>query len=517
MKQFALLQYNFKVMMLHNKWLIVFPLVVSQLAVFWLLSTREFTLDLPAQCVEMITPLLGAFLGAHLLAAEYRSRVGALLASRPVNISKIVVLRLLVMLAFIFFLAGLTLTAFYFAKEPYTIWPNLVACIPSTLFLTLLGLTFATLFRHSLAGFGASALYWMFDLVPGAPLNPYLSLKSLSSFYAALHIPDRQTFLNEWWISKILLCLLAGLLYLYHNRIVFSLGAPQSLRLRRRAAFVALSIPILYLFSGAALRMSYGYSHRGALPPNDLAWFRYQFASYGPVPMASLFGGDFTRYIGQNSTLWRLSEEDEADLMGDNIKHKNDLHQLLQKNPNSPWAPSASEAIARLEAHLEKQTDPALLYFRQITDRYPSSPYIDYALFQVALTLAEAGKKEEAHKTYTELLQRVPNSVHRSEALKFQIDYARSQGKLDEAEKMAVLWSSSAPLLDRFQSYFLLAQIRKEAKNLNGAKQAAKEMMTSLHDYQEAISNRTLVLLPNARKIRDQDAALAQAFYHELK
>ena len=517
MNQFALLRYNFRVMMLHNKWLIVFPLAVSQLTIFWLLATREFTIELPAQCVELITPILGAFLGAHLLAAEYQSRVGALLASRPVNISRIVILRLLMMLTFIFFLAGLTLAAFYFGKEPYSFAPHILACIPSTLFLSLLGLTFATLFRHSLAGFGAAALFWIFDLIPGASLNPYLSLKSLTSYYYALHIPDRQTFLNEWWVAKIVLCVGAVLLYLFHSRIVFSLGSPQSQRLRRRAIFVALAIPVFYLFTGAAIKMTYGYSHRGELRPNDVAWFRYQFASYGPIPMASVFGGDFTRYLGQSSNLWRMSEEDEADLMGENIKHKRDLHMLLQKNPNSPWASGAAETIARMEAHQQKEPAAALAYYRVIVEKYPNSPYLDYALYQIANTLEESGNKEEAHRAYAELLQRVPNSVHRSDALKFQIQWNRSAGKMDEAAKIAEQWTTVAPLQDRFQAWLILTQLRRDSKDLSGAKKASVEMMASFREYQQAVSKGDLLLLPNARKAREEDGARAQKLAQELR
>src|ERR1041385_4870782 len=97
MSQTTLFRYNFRVLMFNNWLLLAFPLAVSQLTVFWNILTRApstFGPDLPAQSVEMITPLLAAFLGAHLLSAEYRSRIGAVLASRPVNIGRIVVLQI---------------------------------------------------------------------------------------------------------------------------------------------------------------------------------------------------------------------------------------------------------------------------------------------------------------------------------------------------------------------------------------------------------------------------------------
>lgn len=517
MNQFALLKYNFRVMMLHNRLLIVFPLIVSQLTVFWLLMTKRFSIDLPAQSIEMITPILGAFLGAHLLSAEYSSRVGALLASRPVNIGKIVILRVLVMLSLVLGLAGLSLLAFYMGLEPFNVTPFILACIPSTLFLTLLALTFATLFRHALAGFGVAALYWAFDLIPGAPLNPYLSLKSLASFYSVLAIPDRQAFMQEWWIAKIALLIGAVLLYFFHSKIVFSLGAPLSLRLRRRAAFCAAALPLLYLFSGAAVKMSYGYSHRGKLAPNDLAWFRYQFASYGPIPMASLFGSDFTSYLGQGANLWRISEGEDTDLMGDNAKHINDLHGILRRHPNSAWSPSAAEAIARLEGHLQKTPDEAIALYRSITERDPKSPYLGYAFRQTALALAEAGRADEAHTAYGELLEKVPDTEFSSEALRFQIEWNRKKGRLPDAIRLAKQWTVSAPLQDRFQAWFKLAEIQKEAGDLKGAKQSATRISTALKEYREALDSKTISLLPNQLNLRDADARKAEALIRELK
>src|SRR5579871_2621523 len=221
MNQTTLLRYNFRVLMFNNWWLLVFPLAISQLTVFWNVLTQRFTLELPAKSVEMITPLLAAFLGAHLLSAEYRSRIGAVLASRPVNIGRIVVLRLVVMLTLVWGLALLSLLAYSSWMEPFELTPAIQACIPSTLFLTMLALTFATLFRHSLAGFGVAALYWALDLPPGPPLHPYLSLRTLSSYDAVMSFPERQDFVHSWWIAKVILLVAALLLYLYHARLVF--------------------------------------------------------------------------------------------------------------------------------------------------------------------------------------------------------------------------------------------------------------------------------------------------------
>src|SRR5262245_41574064 len=103
----ALLRYNFRVLMFHNWWLLVIPLAASQLTVFWTAVTQRFSDPLPANIVEMVSPLLAAFLSAHLLLAEYRSGIGAVLASKPIDIGKVVLLRLIIVIALVWALGGL--------------------------------------------------------------------------------------------------------------------------------------------------------------------------------------------------------------------------------------------------------------------------------------------------------------------------------------------------------------------------------------------------------------------------
>jgi len=69
--------------------------------------------------------------------------------------------------------------------------------------------------------------------------------------------------------------------------------------MRRRAMIAAVTLIAFYMVSGAALKVVYGYANRGSLAPNDVGWFRRQFLPYGPIPVASLFGSDFARYLGE--------------------------------------------------------------------------------------------------------------------------------------------------------------------------------------------------------------------------
>src|SRR5207245_1719396 len=147
------------------------------------------------------------------------------------------------------------------------------AGIVSSLFLGLFALTFATLFRNPLAGFAVAAIYWALDLPPGPPIHPFLSLKSLNSVLVA-PTTGQALITENWWIAKIVLLVAALLLYRFHARIVFTLGTPLTQRRRRKAIAWAAGILAFYLISGAALKVVYGYSRRGSLPPDDPTWFR---------------------------------------------------------------------------------------------------------------------------------------------------------------------------------------------------------------------------------------------------
>ena len=204
-----LLRYNFRILMFHNWWLLVIPLAASQLSVFWTLVTQKFSAPLPASSVESVSPLLAAFLSAHLLAPEYRSGIGAVLAAKPVHIGKVVFLRLTIVLGLVWALGWLSLVGFYFGMQPYPMLLPGLAFMISSLFLGLFALTFATLLRHPLAGFGVAALYWLIDVPPGPAINPYLSLRSLTSSFPVAGIAPGELFADNWWIAKLVLLVAA--------------------------------------------------------------------------------------------------------------------------------------------------------------------------------------------------------------------------------------------------------------------------------------------------------------------
>jgi tetratricopeptide (TPR) repeat protein len=511
MNSLSLLRYNFRVLMFGNWWLLVFPLAASQLTVFWNIITQRFYASLPARSVEMVTPLLAAFLSAHLLSAEYRAGMGAILATKPVHIGKVVLLRLAVVLGLVWTLAGLSLAAYYNGMEHYEYVRPALAGAASSLFLALLALTFATLLRHPLAGFGVAALYWAMDLPPGPAINPYLSLTSLSF---SLLPPEPMT-LNplpgSWWAAKLALAAGALLLYFWHGRLLFTLGTPLTMRQRRKALALAGSLLAFYMVSGAAFKVGFGYANRGRLVPDDATWFRRQFASYGPLPVASLFGPAFFRYVGDIPNTWRIQQESETDRWGNTQRHRRELREVLDRMPGSLWAPSAAELLARLDV------PQAAAYYEQIIRRYPGSPYLPFALDRLAHTYADAGNEKEARSAYERLLSRCPGSLYETEALRYLAESEQRRGNRTAAEQRTRQWIAAAPVQEKFVACLLLAQILLEQGRREEAGQAAEMALAGIKAFRRAVIDGTLAYAGGRVTKWEQDAVSTEVRALEIK
>src|SRR3712207_6748217 len=96
---------------------------------------------------ELLAPILRAFLVAHSMAPEYRSGVGAVLVSKPVSLHRVVTIRVGLAMLAAFLLTWATLGICSLGIAPVQIWEPLLACLPPLWFLSMLALTFATLFR----------------------------------------------------------------------------------------------------------------------------------------------------------------------------------------------------------------------------------------------------------------------------------------------------------------------------------------------------------------------------------
>src|SRR5205823_4889019 len=165
-------------------------------------------------------PILGAFLVAHSLAPEYRSGIGAVLACKPVSLHRVVTMRVGLAMLGALLLTVVTLAVCSIGLHPIDLGPPLLACLPSLWFLSLLALTFATLFRSALAGFAIAAGLWALDLAVGYGVHPILSLQGL---HARM---DLHPLAGLWLYGKLALVVVGLVLLWLHRRLLPRISRP---------------------------------------------------------------------------------------------------------------------------------------------------------------------------------------------------------------------------------------------------------------------------------------------------
>lgn len=503
-----LLRYNFRVLMFGHWWLLVFPIAASQLVVFWNLVTLRFEEHLPAHTVETVSPLLAAFLCSHILAAEYRSGVGAILASKPVHIGKVVLLRMVVVMALVWALALLSLVAFYYGWQPYPIVPAALALAPSTLLLGMLALTFATVFRNAWAGFGVAAMWWAMDRAPGVLINPFLSLRTVSASMVAETMHRMHVFTRFAWEPKIVLLVLAALLYLWHRRLVFTLGSKQADRIRRRGLVLAALVPVLYASSGAALKVGYLYANRGKLLPDDTAWIRTQLAPFGPVPVAWLFGPVFAAYVGETPNTWRLQAGEEADVYGDTVKHRHEIAELVRIGARSIWGSNVAELHSRLGGQHARTPDERIAILSLVVDKYPKGPHAAGAYVRIAREALDAGRPAQALEAAEKALQAPHTSRVASDALRMLTTVHRDAGRLDDAIVAARRWMETADARQKFKAGDALHGLLVSQGRTDEARQAAEATLGAIRWFREEVERLGAVRTAGTDTplIRDADA-----------
>lgn len=502
-----LLRYNFRALMYGNWWLIVFPVAASQLVVFWNLVTLRFEEWLPAHAVETVSPLLAAFLCAHVLSAEYRSGVGAILASKPVHIGKIVAVRMSVALGLVWALACLSLVAFYYGWQPYPMAPAAVAVVPSTLFAGLLALTFATMFRNPWAGFATAVLWWSMDRPPGPLINPFLSLRSYSASIVPDTVHQTAVFTQYAWQPKLVLLVLSVALYLQHRRLVFSLGSGHTTRLRRRAVVWTLLLPVLYALSGATIKVGYLYTHRGRLLPDDTAWIRTQLSSFGPIPVARLFGSPFSAYVGDIANTWRLAAGDEADVYGDTVRHRNEVAELVRRGASSVWGSNLAELHARLAGQTAQTPEDRIKLYRIVVDKYPRGPHASAAYVRIAREYADMKQYSEAMAACESALKAVYTPRTASDALRMLTMIRRDEGDLESAAVSARRWMRVADDRLRFKAGEVLFDILQKLGRNRQAAQAARATLAAIAAFEAAIHKPGEVRAAGRDAILERDAA----------
>jgi tetratricopeptide (TPR) repeat protein len=468
----ALMRYNFRALMGNSYWLIAVPVAASQLLVLWTMAVaavwREATV---VRSMELLMPILGAFLAAHVLGVEYRSRIGGVIVSKPAPVQRALLVRLAVIFLFLGALMLLTLIGFRFALGTCPLVPALLAGIPPTLFLSMLALTVATMTRSALVGFGVAAVAWALDLIGGVAMNPVLTLQS----YSGRMMDHPLT--GGWLWNKLLLVVLGLALFELHRRHWLRPEAPFTRRRRVRQGAILATVLLLYVYSGAAYKVGYARAHPFDLPLPTRVWLRSQFVVYGPVPVAWLFGPAFAQYIG-HATPWRGGANDPSSLTGASAHLAAMLQAVPDKYPSSIWADPARLDYARLES-TRGDAQGAFEALNELATQHPDSPFALAALHETLALARRNQRPKEAMAAAEAILARFPHSSAAYEAGLYAAETYRGDGRLEDALHAAETATPVAPPLERPVALALAAEILDQAGRREEAHTRAEQAMAA--------------------------------------
>jgi tetratricopeptide (TPR) repeat protein len=396
-KSRGLWSYNLRILLGNSYWLIVTPVAAAQLVLLWNMATVSmFTPERAVQTTELVAPLLAAFLCAHALAPE-QAGVRELVIVRPVSLEKILLVRLSAMFFFVLALIMPALLIYYFGLKPFPFGRALLSGLPSLLFLATLSMAVATGTRAPLLGFAAAAAYWVLDFALGNQFNPLVTLHGFSDFLANRPLSD------QWVTGKIILLALTGLLYLWNRRLLIRPPGPRRWATTVRVGAALVLVLFLYIASGAACKITYGIRSESAAPGQSYFWYKQQFQTYGPLPIARLFGPAFALFMQAKSGAGASFTWSGSPLPTQ--QEMENMARLVQLYPKSIWADNAAFEIARsvgrksakqpwiIEVRRANRTagEPDLVQddlqggvkaFRDFAAAYPTSPFAPTALSQ---------------------------------------------------------------------------------------------------------------------------------------
>jgi len=430
------LRYHYAIWMSSGYWLLVLPVASSMLVTLWMMALATTYNEANAYRIgELMMPVLGAFLAAHAMAPEYRSGIGAVLASKPVSLHRVVALRVVLALALAALLTAMTLVLCGTLVAPAPVGLPLLAALPSLLALASLALLFATLTRNALAGFAVAGVVWALDVALGYSVHPLLSLQAASALAA------RENLGHLWPWNKAALLLVALILLAAHDR---QLRRIQQLPERRdliRYAVVAGVGLLLYCVSGAILKVGYGWFHKGHLLPSDAIWHRHQLAIYQPLPVAWLFGPAYATLT--RPPLSDREREESAERNGTANPRIAELQAAVERWPRSIWADCLAYELA---AEQLRSGDPgALASYQRVVERFPTSPLAPRAL-RTIIADAVLGAPPEVREAAARLaLARYPHDDVAEDAALLLVPSLEGRGAAAEAAEIARRVADTAP------------------------------------------------------------------------
>ena len=449
--------YNVRILLGNSYWLIITPIVVAQLVLFWNIATSGLS-SAPgaAQTIEILAPILGALLCAYAVSPEHAG-VGELVFVRPISLEKLLLLRLAAIFAFVLVLLIPPLVIFRLTVTDFAVLPALLSGLVSALFLSALAMALASATRQPLLGLGVAGAFWAFDFLLGAQFNPLLTLHTYAGYLSGAPMSEL------WLYGKAVLLTLAAALYLWNRRLLGRPAAPRRVLVIVRNVVLVVAILVGYLYTGAAGKLVYLLRNEGRL--GNQAWISYQqaFRVYGPLPVPWLFGPVFPQYL--QAELGRTPPLLTSAVQSAQVRKRMEL--VVEKYPRSLWADNAAFELARARSHApapqsltilryqahqeptqevvesgESGMAEALLAFAQ---HYPRSPFAPIALSQRAQVGERLLDFDLTVDSYRRLVADCLTSEQSAKAGLTLAELYLKEGKYDAALAAAKVAAETAP------------------------------------------------------------------------
>jgi hypothetical protein len=411
-------RYNRSILAGGGYWVIVLPVAASQVVTLWMMAlATDFNQRVATHIAELMAPILGAFLVAHALAPEYRSGVGAVLACKPVSLHRVVTMRVGLAMLAAALLTFVTLAVCSVGLHPIDVLSPMLASLPSLWFLSLLALTFATLFRNSLAGFSVAAGLWALDLGVGYAVHPLFSLQGL---HARL---DSDPLASGLWVpGKIALLAVGSALLWLHGRLLPRICRPAERKDILAIAAAAAAVLVFYCVTGGSTMVVYAYTHRANLPNPDVIWLRRQLKIYEPVPVARLFGPAFATYVADPPPARTGGPLANVRVL--------QLRQALARWPGSMWADGIAFAVANEEQSLDERA--AMADYFAAADQFGGSPFAPKALVAIVRSRSPDVPESERLRAARRIIADYPQTRESETAANLLLEHYPAEVRAEE-------------------------------------------------------------------------------------
>lgn len=495
----AQFQYNVRILLANSYWLLIIPLVASQLVIFWHMAVASM---LPpgtvARSCELVIPLLAAFLCAHVVASEHRYRVDELVFVRPRHVLLTIVMRFLALYGIAAILAAMMLYVYKAGlKKEFNTGLVLLAGVPSMLFLSMLSMAFSAAWRTPAAGVGVALVYWAADATRGAVLNPLLTLQGYAIALDAAST-DQPPRLADWAVSKGLLLLLAAIAAWAGFRCLGRPASPRRWRAAVRVSAGALAFAALYLVTGAFWQLNVAQKAARGNPDQARIIYQRAFSGYGPLPVAFLFGPAFVHYVGYPA-LDPLTSEARSELRQETV---NRLRDLAERWPHSRWAPNALYEVTRVGANFgatsgNTPTDAeaalyGLRFGHLFLDRYPTSSFAPEVAARMVGMARRLGDQRTMLWAYDRLTTAYPSSPAAGRAAGELREWYMSHGQVAKGLELARVAAQGAPPEQKPEALLTYADLLAKTGHKQEAIRAYGEVEAAVNQKLDALGLRLL-------------------------